>query len=393
MGEGVVVHPDVRRVLVYRLGSLGDTLVALPSLHLVARAFPNAERRMLTNVPVASRAPAAAAVLGDSGLIHSYERYPLRMRQPGQLLELLLRLRKFRPEVVVFLKATTDMRRARRDAAYLRLTGAHRIVGLPVTEEDCRDRTMDDGTFEPEAYRLARSVRVLGDAEVTAASSWDLRLSADEHANARVVMQPLQGMPFFAVSVGTKVQAKDWGGANWRQFLRRLALAYPRYGLLLAGASEEALATEDAAAGWRSVSHAGPAVNVCGLLSPREAAAAFEKASIFIGHDSGPMHLAAVVGTPTVAVFASRNQPRTWFPVSAPYRVVYHRVDCWGCGLETCVEQRKKCILSITGQEVLEAVQELMRNEDVNRAGLSETRRTVLRESTVIAHGGGLSAS
>ena len=36
----------------YRLGSLGDMLVALPSLHLVARAFPEAERRMLTNFPV-----------------------------------------------------------------------------------------------------------------------------------------------------------------------------------------------------------------------------------------------------------------------------------------------------------------------------------------------------
>ncbi len=36
----------VKRVLIYRLGSLGDTLVALPALRLVARAFPNAERRI-----------------------------------------------------------------------------------------------------------------------------------------------------------------------------------------------------------------------------------------------------------------------------------------------------------------------------------------------------------
>ena len=55
-----------RRVLVYRLGSLGDMLVALPALHLVARAFPEAERRMLTNVPVSSKAPAAGS-RGDIG--------------------------------------------------------------------------------------------------------------------------------------------------------------------------------------------------------------------------------------------------------------------------------------------------------------------------------------
>jgi len=40
---------DVKRVLIYRLASLGDTLIALPALHLIARAFPKSERRMPTN--------------------------------------------------------------------------------------------------------------------------------------------------------------------------------------------------------------------------------------------------------------------------------------------------------------------------------------------------------
>ena len=44
-----------RKVLIYRLGSLGDTVVALPSLHLIARAFPDAERRVLTNFPVSGK--------------------------------------------------------------------------------------------------------------------------------------------------------------------------------------------------------------------------------------------------------------------------------------------------------------------------------------------------
>ncbi len=41
----------IQRVLLYRVGSLGDTMVALPAFHLVARAFPGAERRLLTNYP------------------------------------------------------------------------------------------------------------------------------------------------------------------------------------------------------------------------------------------------------------------------------------------------------------------------------------------------------
>ena len=55
-------EPKVRKVLIYRLGSLGDTLVALPCFHLIERMFPGSERVLLTNFPVHAKAPAAAAV-------------------------------------------------------------------------------------------------------------------------------------------------------------------------------------------------------------------------------------------------------------------------------------------------------------------------------------------
>ena len=45
----------------------------------------------------------------------------------------------------------------------------------------------------------------------------------------------------------------------------------------------------------------------------------------------GPMHLAAAVGTPCVAIFAARNIPRQWFPYGAHHRILYHRVECAGC--------------------------------------------------------------
>lgn len=61
-----------RKVLIYRLGSLGDTAVALPCFHLIARAFPDSERRLLTNFPVHAKAPASAAVLGDASLPQGY---------------------------------------------------------------------------------------------------------------------------------------------------------------------------------------------------------------------------------------------------------------------------------------------------------------------------------
>jgi ADP-heptose:LPS heptosyltransferase len=65
------------------------------------------------------------------------------------------------------------------------------------------------------------------------------------------------------------------------------------------------------------------------------------------------MHLAAAVGTPCVALFAARNIPRVWYPFGPRHRILYHQVDCAGCSLETCIVEKKKCLLSITPDEVL----------------------------------------
>jgi len=351
-----------KRVLVYRLGSLGDMLVAVPSLQLVARAFPEAERRMLTNVPVHAKAPAAAAVLDGSGLVHGYMRYAVGTRSLRELAGLWWRISWWRPEVLVYLAGPRGVANARRDAAFFKLCGVKQLVGVPLTEGMQQnfygDATGDlwEGNLEPEAARLARNIAELGDGRLEDAASWAIGLTAGEQARADAAIGPeaLDLKPI-AVSVGTKVQAKDWGQENWRALLAAIAKKFPGRALLLAGAPEESEASEFAAEGWRA-NGGGPVVNLCGRLTPRESAAAFARAELFVGHDSGPMHLAACVGTPVVAIFAARNIPRQWFPFGDRHRVVYHRVDCWGCGLETCVEQRKKCLMSIGVEEVMEAI-------------------------------------
>jgi ADP-heptose:LPS heptosyltransferase len=362
-----------RRVLVYRLGSLGDMLVALPALHLVARAFPEAERRMLTNFPVSSKAPAAAAVLEGSGLVQGYMRYAVGTRSVRELLGLWWTIVRWRPQVLVYLAGARGVKTAQRDEAFFRMCGVRRIVGVPLTEGMQRnyygaatggkDHAMGDGNLEPEAARLVRCIGELGAAGDIAdpgrlrdPESWDLHLSAAEHEiAARTIGDEALGVESIAVSVGTKVQAKDWGRENWRALLAKMAAEFPGRALLLAGAAEESEASEFAAEGWRA-NGGGVVVNLCGRLTPRESAAAIARARMFVGHDSGPMHLAAAVGTPVVAIFAARNIPRQWFPFGKQHRVVYHRVECWGCGLETCIEQQKKCLMSITVDEVMRVV-------------------------------------
>ncbi len=359
----------IRRVLIYRLGSLGDMLIAMPALHLVARAFPEAERRMLTNVPVNAKAPAAAAVLPKDGLVSGYFRYAVGTRSVKELVMLWWTLVRWRPEVVVYLAGPRGVAAATRDAKFFKLCGVKRMVGVPLTEGMQQNFYGDatgerwEGNLEPEAARLCRNIAELGDGRLKDAASWDLHLTEEEReAAVRAIGDEALEREAIAVSVGTKVQAKDWGRENWHGLLGAMAMEFPGRTLLLAGAPEESEASEFAAEGWRAQG-GGPVVNLCGKLTPRESAAAFARARLFVGHDSGPMHLSAAVGTPVVAIFAARNIPRQWFPFGDKHRVVYHRVECWGCGLETCIEQRKKCLMSITVEEVMEQVRESLGSE------------------------------
>lgn len=349
-----------RRVLIYRLGSLGDTLIALPALHLVSRAFPFAERRMLTNFPVNVKAPPAAAILDNTGLVHDYVRYAVGLRNPMALARLWWTIVAWRPEVLVYLGPPRGVAAAMRDEYFFRLCGISRLIGVPVNEDMQQPRWQpEQNAFEPEAERLTRNISALGDARLSDPESWQLHLTNNEKARADEELRAALHQPLIAVSVGTKVQSKDWGRDNWRLLLREIAALYPGYALALSGAPEESEASEYAADGWRSAS-SSPVINLCGKLTPRESAAAFRRARLFIGHDSGPMHLAAAVQTPCVAIFAARNKPRVWFPYGPNHRVVYHKTECWGCGLETCIVERKRCLTSISVEEVLSNVRALL---------------------------------
>lgn len=343
---------SVSRVLIYRLGSLGDTLIALPALHLAARAFPSAERRLLTNIPVNVKAPPAAAILEHTGLINSFFRYTVGTRRPHELLTVWWKLVRWRPEVLIYMGAPRGVQSARRDTLFFRFCGIRHLLGVPDTEEMQQNLLQPDGTLEAEGARLCRNLSDLGPALLEDPASWDLHLTSEEYAVAAGALAPLGDLPLLAVSVGTKVQAKDWGRDNWKSLLARISDIYPSHALALCGAPEEFEASQLAAEGWSN----GPFLNLCGRLTPRQSAAVFSHARLFLGHDSGPMHLAAAVGTTCVAIFAARNIPRVWFPYGFRHRVLYHEVDCMGCNLETCIAERKKCLTSITVEEVLREI-------------------------------------
>jgi ADP-heptose:LPS heptosyltransferase len=293
-------------------------VVALPCLKLIRRTFPDAEIKALTNAPVASSAPPMAAVLEGTGLIDGYLEYPVPLRHPGKAWRLARAIRRFRPDRLVYLARRETMLQVRRDAAFFRACGIRSIVGLPLSRDLLKNRPLPDGTFEREAERLARTMASLGAIDLIDPAARDLGLTeADRIVPRRVIAECVGARPFIAISLGTKQPANDWGNGSWRLVVQQLSRLYP-HKLVLIGAEADRASSDDVIQGLGE-----RAANLCGLFTVRESAALIEAAGLFVGHDSGPMHLAAAVGTPLVAVFSRLWRPGIWYPLGPRSTVLY----------------------------------------------------------------------
>jgi ADP-heptose:LPS heptosyltransferase len=100
--------------------------------------------------------------------------------------------------------------------------------------------------------------------------------------------------------------------------------------------------------------------NLVGILSLGELMALFEMSSLFLGNDNGPMHLAAAMGTPIVAMFGYGDETR-WGPRCEKSIVLRGRERCQDCSKKEC--QDPKCINTLSPDSVKSAIERLLQQE------------------------------
>ena len=320
------------RIVIYRLGSLGDTIVALPCLHRIAAAYPKAERILLTNVPVSSKAAPLEAILENSGLVQRFVAYPVGIRSFTQLSALRSRLRALEADTLIYLTPPRGRRAAWRDWLYFRLCGFRQLVGFPLSDDLQRNRLDAGGNLEYECSRLARCIAPLGPVALDDPASWDLRLTDAEVDAGRLALGASVGAARLSINMGGKVAANDWGEANWAELIRRLAAAIPDHALVIVGAAEDDARAARIAALWP-----GLVANLCGRVRPRVSAAAMQGSRCFIGHDSGPLHLAGSRGVACVGLYGDSNLPRKWHLYGGQHRLIHELRGIGAIGVDRVV--------------------------------------------------------
>ncbi len=306
-------------IVIYRLGSLGDTVVALPCFHKISESFPNREKIVLTNIPISSKAAAIESILSPSTLIDRVIEYPLKIRSLLGIFRLRKKLLETKSTTLIYLNASRGRLKVFRDICFFRFCGFTEIIGAP-TNSDLLNCRVDaaTGLIEPEAKRLIRNMSALGDINPEDIKNWDLLLSTHEREIAISKLSSLNDLSFFAINMGGKHISKDWGNKNWSELVSKLALIYPLLGLVVVGVREDAERAEQVLKLWPNLK-----INFCGIINPRECAAVLEKSLFFIGHDSGPLHLAAAVNVKCIGLFGKLNKPKRWHPLGSNHQILH----------------------------------------------------------------------
>ncbi len=114
---------------------------------------------------------------------------------------------------------------------------------------------------------------------------------------------------------------------------------------------------------------AAPSCSLVGRLDLGELAALLQRSPLLIAGNTGPVHIAAAVGTPVLDLYALTNPQHT--PWGVPSRVLFHDVPCKYCYKSVCPEGHHDCLRQVTPHEIVDAACELMHDSLLRRSGAS----------------------
>jgi heptosyltransferase III len=353
-----------QRILFYRTGQIGDTVMALPAIWAIRRYFPGAFLALLNEQHAGNAYIKASRVLPEQGLFDEFISYEAnRDGAPFfKLLRLIPQLRQGQFDTLVYLAPRfRTKRQIWRDLLFFRLSGIRRIIGhrgmisygkfaakkpLPYIDNEADhflSRLSRSGIPVPQPGQGCMDL-LLTDTEIQSSSNW-LAVHAKRNQHQIVI----------GMGIGGKFPAQRWPKERFVQLGHYIVGQLGGVPVIFGG-------PEDREMGQDLVREWGAGANAAGELTVRQAAAALSFCRLYVGNDTGTMHLAAAVGTQCIGIFSARNLPGEWYPYGPNHVVLKANIACEGCKLTDCVKNDMACLKMINVNDVKEGLDKALKN-------------------------------
>lgn len=326
------------RILIVRLGALGDVVNALALANALVRARPDVEIGWACHelaLPILSAHPAIARV-------HVWRR---RSGLSGWR-ALLGEIRARRYDLAL------DLQRLTKSAWIVRCSGAPRRIGFDSRRAKesswiWANEHVAPGSLErPMAEQALDFARHLGLCDVR------VQLDLPRDAQAEIWAESWigdHGAAPILLNLGATKAANRWPAQYWGELVQRIGERTGNVIVLTGGQDDCDFAGEAIRYG------AASAVNLVGATSLLQLIALQRRASVVVSADTGPMHTAAAVGARVIALFGAADERRTG-PFGQLAFVLRTRPACAPCGKRVCPLPRHDCMLDLSVESVLQAV-------------------------------------
>jgi len=345
---------EARKILVIKLRAIGDVVLATPVIENLRKAYPQARIDFLVDdeaVDVVKGNPFLdeAIVTGRGRL----QRLP-KFRALQEQWEFLRKLRGRKYDLVF------DLFGNPRSAFLTLATRAPHRVGFRFRGRQYayNHRVEPRGDRVHEVEFNLDALRALGVPIVSRRLYFPIEHKDDQFVQEWIGRNHLQHRLRVAFYVGGSWPAKRWYPERFAELADALVEHYGAVPIFVWGPGE----FDYTQAVVHHMQHPG-------LLAPptslKRLAALLSHCHLMIANDSGPMHISAAVGTPTLGIYGPTN-PRLQGPYGDIHRVVFKRgLDCLGCNRLKC--DHMTCMKELTVPDVLEVVDECM---TANRIGV-----------------------
>jgi heptosyltransferase-1 len=325
-------------ILIVRLGALGDVVHAIPAAAAIRSALPDARIDWLVE---AKHRPIVDLVTAVDRVV------PVEGRSIGSWVDAVRRLRQVRYDIAL------DFQGLMKSAVLARASGAARVAGFSIwhlREKSARpfySETRDTGA-DDDGHVVRKNLELLRVLDIdTPRIEFPL---ADVSGRAvDELRRDLGPGPFALINPGAAWPNKRWPASRFGEVAAFLRDVRGLASVVLWGPGEQALA-RDVVAASNGAARPAPATEIADLL------ALSRQASLVVSGDTGPLHIAAAVGTPAVAIFGPTNSVRNgpWSPAD----VTVSRFDRCDCHYERKCHHPAWCLESVTVAEVTAAIQQ-----------------------------------
>ena len=341
---------SLQKILIRGPNCVGDSVLAIPAMKAVRAHFPGAEITLLVRPWVAglfTSAPFVDKVWSET--------------KPSSLAD--------------WIRITRDVRNRRFDLALLLpnsfesalmmfLGGVPRRIGYAT---DGRQWMLTNAVAtgkeaQHQVHYYLDLVKVLS--ATAERPSIEIEATSEERDNARTLLAE-EGVPrtarFLVLNPGAAYgSAKRWHEDRFANVAGNLARELDLYVAMIGSEAERPIAN------LIRERMKSPTAMLSGKTSLETLIGVLAESSLMITNDSGPMHIAAALGVPTVAIFGSTDE-RVTGPYGPRTRIVKHPVECSPCLLRECPIDHR-CMNGVSVEQVCRAARELVQAETFRRS-------------------------